>query len=282
MTISSNTKPLAERLEKPNMTTLNEAKPRPPYRRNPEGFSVARREAMAYRFIKKHHVVAMLLHWFNAVVWLGELVTGAALVVADKYRFVPSRFNEILLGVFGSRAELLTLHIGIGVLWVAVLLIYGVFGFKTYFLNFLRNDLVMDRDDLSWLKNKLRQILGLDYRLPEQDIYNAGQKCYAWVVVGTLGIAITGFVMAFHLGPLWLIQWSIPVHFALVGAIVAGLVIHIYMGAILPEERPAFFSMLHGRVNELYAYEHHTKWWRSYKEDERRLRDRLVEEEVRD
>jgi cytochrome b subunit of formate dehydrogenase len=31
---------------------------------------------------------------------------------------------------------------------------------------------------------------------------------------------------------------------------------------VFPEERPAFFSMITGMVNELYAYNHHYKWWR--------------------
>ena len=68
---------------------------------------------------------------------------------------------------------------------------------------------------------------------------------------------------------------SMALHFVAVGAVVAGLVIHIYMGSILPEERPAFFSMLHGKVNELYAYEFHTKWWRQRKEAERQFQKEL-------
>jgi hypothetical protein len=34
------------------------------------------------------------------------------------------------------------------------------------------------------------------------------------------------------------------------------------MGAVFPEERPAFYSMITGMVNELYAFRHHHKWWR--------------------
>jgi cytochrome b subunit of formate dehydrogenase len=41
------------------------------------------------------------------------------------------------------------------------------------------------------------------------------------------------------------------------------------MGAVFPEERPAFFSMITGRVNELFAYKHHFKWWKQTKIDER-------------
>ena len=174
---------------------------------------------------------------------------------------------------------MLHFHIAVGVLWTGVLLVFGIFGFRTYLLNFYRNDLAIDRDDIRWLQRKTLQIMGRPVSLPEQGIYNAGQKCFAWVIsLCTIIIIATGFVMSYHLGPQWLIQWSIPLHFTAVGAVVAGLIIHVYMGAILPEERPAFYSMFHGKVNELYAYEFHTKWWRQRKEEERKFHEKLSAE----
>jgi len=63
-------------------------------------------------------------------------------------------------------------------------------------------------------------------------------------------------------------------HFAAVGAVVSGLMVHVYMGAVFPEEKSAFFSMVTGTVDELYAYSHHFKWWREVK-----LAQRAWEEE---
>ena len=59
--------------------------------------------------------------------------------------------------------------------------------------------------------------------------------------------------------------WAVVLHFAAVGVVVSGLMVHVYMGAVFPEEKPAFFSMITGTVNELYAYSHHFKWWREVK-----------------
>ena len=44
---------------------------------------------MLQRQVKKHHVAIMLLHWFNAYVWLFELVTGLALISSSLFRVVP-------------------------------------------------------------------------------------------------------------------------------------------------------------------------------------------------
>jgi len=58
----------------------------------------------------------------------------------------------------------------------------------------------------------------------------------------------------------------VPLHFTAVGLVASGLMIHVYMAAVFPEEKPAFFSMITGSVDELYVSSHHFKWWREEKE----------------
>ena len=65
-----------------------------------------------------------------------------------------------------------------------------------------------------------------------------------------------------------MIGWAVVLHFVAVAAVVSGLMVHVYMGAVFPEEKPAFFSMITGSVNELFAYSHHFKWWRTVKQEE--------------
>ena len=78
-------------------------------------------------------------------------------------------------------------------------------------------------------------------------------------------IMITGLVMTFHLISTSLVAWAMVLHFVAAGMVVSGLLVHVYMGAVFPEERPAFYSMITGLVDELYAYRHHFKWWREVK-----------------
>jgi len=59
--------------------------------------------------------------------------------------------------------------------------------------------------------------------------------------------------------------WAVVLHFAAVGVVVSGLMVHVYMGAVFPEEKPAFFSMITGNVHELFAYSHHFNGWREMK-----------------
>jgi len=237
------------------------------------------REILQRRTIKKHDTAVILLHWFNAAVWAIELTTGGALLAGDGYRIAPGWWREIVVSVLGSAGNLLRVHVAVGVAWLLVLLVYGIFGFRKYLLRTVTNYLIPDRDDLAWLRLRMLRILGRDVRLPPQGIYNAGQKLFGIAVyVGGAVIASSGLTMAFHLGPVWLVQWSILAHFLAVGAVFAGLFVHVYMGAVLPEERPAFYSMFTGRVPELYAYRHHYKWWRWYKQTEQSWREDLERE----
>jgi len=228
-------------------------------------------EAMTQRQIKKHHVAIILLHWFNAFVWLVELATGGALISSPYFRIAPTWYIETLTAMFGSRANLLRFHIAIGVTWAVVFLVYGIFGFRTYLkMEVLQREVGLDRDDLRWLRVRLLRMLNRTREpLPPQGIYNAGQKLFAVLVYLMIPvIMVTGLIMAFHLIGTAAVEWAIVLHFAAVGLVISGLIVHVYMGAVFPEEKAAFFSMITGTVNELYAYRHHFKWWKEVKMQE--------------
>jgi len=55
----------------------------------PVRLTPAQAAAMAQEQLKKHHVAIILLHWFNAIVWGLELMTGAALITSRYFRFTP-------------------------------------------------------------------------------------------------------------------------------------------------------------------------------------------------
>jgi formate dehydrogenase subunit gamma len=229
-------------------------------------------DVMLQRQIKKHHIAIILLHWFNATVWLFELVTGTALVTSRYFRVAPDWYLALVGGIFGSHANMLRFHVVLGLTWIGVFLVYGLFGVRTYLsAEVLRKEIALDRDDVRWLVVRVLGILGLSREpLPPQGIYNAGQKLFAVMVYAMLPVVMaSGVVMAFHLFGARAVAWAIVVHFASVGFVVSGLMIHVYMGAVFPEEKPAFFSMITGTVNELFAYTHHFKWWREVKLEER-------------
>jgi formate dehydrogenase gamma subunit len=165
--------------------------------------------------------------------------------------------------------------------------VYAVFGVRTYLTReVIRREIALDRDDVRWLMVRALGVLGRSNEpLPPQGVYNAGQKLFAMMVYSMIPLVMfTGLVMTFQLFGPTAVGWAVVLHFAAVGVVVAGLLIHVYMGAVFPEERPAFFSMITGRVDEWYAYHHHHKWWREL-EDRRTARaaqHRMTEQAARE
>ena len=231
----------------------------------PAQLSVAEIDAMSQRQIKKHHVAIILLHWFNAIVWLLELSTGVALISSPYFRVAPNWYLQIVQGIFGTRANMLHFHIALGLTWAIIFIVYGTFGFQTYLRKeVLQKEIALDRDDVRWLLVRVgNMIRGTKEELPPQGVYNAGQKLFAILVYMMIPLVmVSGIIMSFHLISTTVVAWAVVIHFFAVGMVVSGLLIHVYMGAVFPEEKPAFFSMITGTVNELFAYRHHHKWWK--------------------
>ena len=138
-------------------------------------------------------------------------------------------------------------------------------GFRSYFVPFAAHRMLLDKDDIEWLKIKPLQMLGFIER----------QRAAA---AGCLQRRAESLYVRRHPGhdrhhaqrdrddlqrvlpPIWK-QIAQPIHWVSVFAIVAGLIIHVYMGAVFPEEKEAFFSMFSGKVSAWYARAHHEKWY---------------------
>jgi formate dehydrogenase subunit gamma len=233
---------------------------------------VEERRRLRAKTYKKHNLANILTHWFNVGMWLMLLPTGIAIISSPRLGLTPIWWQEMFRNLFGGAANLIRFHYTLGLVWVFVLSFNVLVGFRKYFVPYAATRMLLDKDDLDWLKVKPLQMLGLmkDKELPPQDAYNAGQKLYSYVVIfGTFGIMLSGIVMTFsQIFPAWMKQWAQPLHWVSVFAIVAGLIIHVYMAAVFPEEKEGFFSMFSGKVSAWYARAHHEKWyWEKVKEE---------------
>ena len=196
-----------------------------------------------------------------------ELATGR-LIVAPDYRFMPQSYLKIDGRPRGGPGQLLRMHIATGILWTIVFVVYATFGLRHYLQRRSAPQGSWHRQRrLSMAPHSLLLLLKrTNEDLPPQGAYNAGQKLYAMLVYSMVPIImISGWIMAFHLVGTVAVQWAMLIHFLAAGMVVSGLMVHVYMGAVFPEEKPAFYSMITGTVDELYAYRHHFKWWREVK-----------------
>jgi formate dehydrogenase subunit gamma len=252
-----------------------------------KNISLEERRRLRQKTYKKHNLANILTHWFNVAMWFLLLPTGMAIISSPRLGLTPDWWQEAFRNIFGGTANLIRFHYTLGLVWTFVLAFNILLGFRRYFVPFAAHRMLLDWDDIEWLKTKPLQMLGFfkDKELPPQDAYNAGQKLYMYVVIlGTVGIMTSGIVMTFNrIFPPFLKQVAQPLHWVSVFSIVAGLIIHVYMGAVFPEEKEAFFSMFSGKVSAWYARAHHAKWyWEKVEEElawEEEVEKELAEED---
>ena len=252
-----------------------------------KNISLEERRRLRQKTYKKHNLANILTHWFNVAMWFLLLPTGMAIISSPRLGLTPDWWQEAFRNIFGGTANLIRFHYTLGLVWTFVLAFNILLGFRRYFVPFAAHRMLLDWDDIEWLKTKPLQMLGFfkDKELPSQDAYNAGQKLYMYVVIlGTVGIMTSGIVMTFNrIFPPFLKQVAQPLHWVSVFSIVAGLIIHVYMGAVFPEEKEAFFSMFSGKVSAWYARAHHAKWyWEKVEEElawEEEVEKELAEED---
>lgn len=226
---------------------------------------------MSEKQLKRHDFSDILIHWFNAACWLVLLLTGVGLISNPDLDPFGGWYPEYLRTLVGGGGVLLSLHIIVGFVWIAGFLLYILVNPKGAFF-FLKEifRLYPVRDTVWMVKKMFIMTLGpkmfKDPTLPDQGYYNMGQKAFAQAsVVGGILIAVTGVIMylsdkMFTPEYVWIVSWSITLHYLAVGLVFAGLLVHIYMAAVSPEERPGFKSMFTGHVPADYAKHHHKLW----------------------
>lgn len=227
------------------------------------------------RRIKRHDRSDILIHWFNAACWLALLVTGVGLLDNPQLNPAGDAYPGAVRSLFGGGPALLNLHIGIGIAWMAGILLYVAVNFRgaVFFLKEIFS--VSPARDVMWMVKKMALMTvgskplakaGLTPDLPDQGYYNMGQKAFAQAsVLGGVAIAATGVVMSLSdmvipASMVWLVGWSVTLHYLAVGLVFAGLLVHVYMAAVSRDERPGFVSMFTGHVPEEYARHHHKLW----------------------
>lgn len=228
------------------------------------------------RQFKRHDRSDIFIHWFNAACWLILLVTGIGLIGNHDVNPLGGGYPAALRAAVGGGGNLLAIHEFTGVAWIIGLTLYCIVNMRgaAFFLKEIFS--VSPARDMAWMIRKMvlmtagekpLKALGMSAELPDQGYYNMGQKAFAQAsVVGGIVIAVTGIILylsdrTLDASATGMIGWAVTLHFIAVGIVFAGLLVHIYMAAISPEERPGFRSMFTGHVPEGYAKHHHRLWY---------------------
>lgn len=231
-------------------------------------------DAVSQPQLERHSFLDRLVHWGNALLWIFLALTGFALVDNPQLTLFGGWFSHFMAGLFGGKAALLQSHIFMGLTWAVFMAGTLVFNAPSV-REFARHLFCLQPGDGLWLLRKPFLMLfgtklctrwGLPLALPAQGFYNIGQKGFGvlslctGVVLVLTGIVLSLAAYAAAFTGTNLLAWAVAIHYLCAGVTFAGLLVHIYMAAIAPGERPGLLSMFTGCVPLSYAQSHHGLW----------------------
>jgi formate dehydrogenase subunit gamma len=208
-------------------------------------------------------VTERTLHWVFALTYLSVLGSGLPLMVGELRQWI--RGYSPVIG--------LRLHLACGVLWVAASLAVVAAGNRGRLGTTLRELTRFARADADWLRRFPRWLVGGATARARIDAavgrFNAGQKVNLVFTLATSGLLlVTGLavtpigdgVLATHVtGAASVGLWRVA-HRWLTLLVLVPIAGHVYLAALHPPTRAALGGMLHGRVDERWAAEHHPRW----------------------
>ena len=191
--------------------------------------------------VKKANTEEIINHWILAVSCILLIITG--------YGFLFK--IEPIYALFGNNYTMKTVHNWAGIVFTIAL-------FATMF-NYLHESLTFDADDLAWIKMGGGYLSKKHVKAPPMGKLNTGQKFYYLaILIGGLGIAVSGFVI-----------WLVPITRALTLVFhlihnlcfilfVVAVPAHIYLGTLA---NPGTLRiMVNGTVPLEVAKKRYPKW----------------------
>ena len=210
-----------------------------------------------YRFSAGERFV----HWCHGVAFLLLLFTGLGVLL---YAFQPA------MNIFGGIHVTRNIHRVVAVLFTIGMIVgfigkgQGARQMRRWFKDVIN----FGNDDFAHAKNFPIEFFGGHKPFPPQGKFNGGEKLNSmFTILGTICIAISGYIMWFATGSGWVLQWAYPIHAACALFMTALLIAHLYLGILHPDSNQALKGIFTGWVPAKFAYEHYEKWYNEEAEE---------------
>ena len=210
-----------------------------------------------YRFSAGERFV----HWCHGVAFLLLLFTGLGVLL---YAFQPA------MNIFGGIHVTRNIHRVVAVLFTIGMIVgfvgkgQGARQMRRWFKDVVN----FGNDDFAHAKNFPIEFFGGHKPFPPQGKFNGGEKLNSmFTILGTICIAISGYIMWFATGSGWVLQWAYPIHAACALFMAALLIAHLYLGILHPDSNQALKGIFTGWVPAKFAYEHYEKWYNEEAEE---------------
>jgi formate dehydrogenase subunit gamma len=209
----------------------------------------ADRQAMAQDKIIRFSLIERLIHWGQAIPFLGLLITGLAMHWVS--------FAHL---VFGSVKVARTIHKLSALCWLIIPTFLILLTSKDCLKAELREIFIWHKRDFIWLWTAIKRVFRKGGDLPPQGRFNAGQKINSFLTLAFfLMFSTTGLFIWTTQGKGWFLPTLIHnILFILVWPIFFG---HLYLALLNRDTRESIKGMIWGEVDSQWVREHHCLWY---------------------
>jgi len=196
---------------------------------------------------------ARFAHWGHTVTFIVLLISGLAL-------FSPSL--KSLAAIFGGYVNAGVVHRWMAVFFTVIplaCLAANPKGFKEWW----KDVFSFGKNDIGFLMVFPLEFFGFKAKIPPQTKFNGGEKMNSVVTTTScVFLAISGYIMWFKASfPLWMVQWSYPIHDICMILATCMVFMHAYLGSFHPGSGESFWGMWKGTVRSDWAEHHHKQWY---------------------
>lgn len=197
---------------------------------------------------------ARFAHWGHTVTFLILLFTGLALISPG--------LGKTFAPIFGGYVKAGIIHRWVAVFFTIIPLVCLLANIKG-FIGWWKDVLSFGKDDIKFIMKFPLEFFGIPVKMPPQSQFNGGEKMNSVVTTGScVLLALSGYVMWFKAAfPVWMVQWSYPIHDICMILATTMVLMHGYLGSFHPGSGESFWGMWKGTVRSDWAAHHHAKWY---------------------
>ncbi|MFD1912951.1 formate dehydrogenase subunit gamma [Halodurantibacterium flavum] len=205
------------------------------------------------RWVPRFNGLERFAHWATAISFLALAITGL-IITFGRPLLIPLMGHAAFTPLAEASKTLHNIAAPPFVIGIVMMLVLWL------------RDNIPNRTDIEWLRQAGGMFSAPGTPHPEAERFNAGQKMIFWIVtLGGLLVSATGLVllMPFFFADIGGMQVAQVVHALTAAALIAVIIAHIYLGTLGMEG--AFDAMGRGEVDENWAREHHSGWYKTLK-----------------
>ena len=211
--------------------------------------------------LKRFSLTERIAHWTHVASFFLLILTGL-IILSPLFHFL----STLTGGIQNARL----IHRAAGIVFGFGTLAILMLGNFPALASSLREITSFKKEDIKFLQQFPKDLMGQPVQMPPQGRFNVGQKVNSLIILGVGAVLVTTGLMLWHANyvPLDIIRWAYPLHCLGALGMMSIVIGHAYLSLLHPGYNPSLSGMIDGTISRKFAKAHHALWYKEMVEGE--------------